>query len=83
MATTATTTQLKLKGIDHINFACADLERTIAFWRSIGVERAFDLVLHDPGVKTLHRAIDGRTVQIEPAVAHAAKARHQTAHPGH
>jgi catechol 2,3-dioxygenase-like lactoylglutathione lyase family enzyme len=43
-----TTTRLKLKGVDHINFACADLERTIAFWRSVGVEPAFDLVLHDP-----------------------------------
>ena len=42
------TSSLKLKGVSHINFACADLERTIAFWKTVGVECAFDLVLHDP-----------------------------------
>jgi catechol 2,3-dioxygenase-like lactoylglutathione lyase family enzyme len=39
---------LKLKGIDHINFASSDMDRTIAFWEGIGVACQFRLKLHDP-----------------------------------
>jgi catechol 2,3-dioxygenase-like lactoylglutathione lyase family enzyme len=39
---------LNLKGLDHINFACSDMERTIKFWKSIGVDCTFKLVLHNP-----------------------------------
>ncbi len=39
---------LQLKGIDHINFACSDMERTVRFWETLGVECAFKLVLHNP-----------------------------------
>src|SRR6266480_6049926 len=42
-----------------------------------------DLVLHDTGVKPLHRPVDRRAVRIEAAVAQAAEPRHQPAHPGH
>jgi catechol 2,3-dioxygenase-like lactoylglutathione lyase family enzyme len=35
-------------GISHINFACADMDKTIAFWENIGFEVKFRLTLHDP-----------------------------------
>jgi catechol 2,3-dioxygenase-like lactoylglutathione lyase family enzyme len=40
--------RLRIKGVDHINFACSDLKRTIAFWDSIGVKCTLNLHLHDP-----------------------------------
>lgn len=43
-----TAPRIKLQGIDHINFASTDMERTIAFWEKIGVNCQFRLKLHDP-----------------------------------
>ena len=40
--------RIALKGIDHVNFASSDMERTIRFWESIGVHCQFRLKLHDP-----------------------------------
>jgi catechol 2,3-dioxygenase-like lactoylglutathione lyase family enzyme len=40
--------RITMKGIDHINFASSDMERTIAFWESIGVACQFRLRLHNP-----------------------------------
>ena len=37
-----------LKGVDHVQFACSDMDRTIAFWESIGMGCRLDLVLHNP-----------------------------------
>ncbi len=39
---------LKLKGLDHINFASSDMDRTIKFWESIGIKCTFRLILHKP-----------------------------------
>ena len=39
---------LGLKGVDHVQFACTDMGRTVAFWESIGMRCQLDLVLHDP-----------------------------------
>lgn len=39
---------LQLKGVDHINFASSDMDRTIRFWDSLGVKCTFKLVLHNP-----------------------------------
>jgi catechol 2,3-dioxygenase-like lactoylglutathione lyase family enzyme len=43
-----TSERIRIKGIDHINFACSDMERTIAFWENIGVKCTLNLVLHEP-----------------------------------
>lgn len=43
-----TNQRLRLKRIDHINFACADMNRTIAFWENIGVKCTLSLQLHNP-----------------------------------
>jgi len=43
-----TAPRINLKGIDHINFASSDMERTIHFWESIGIPVQFRLKLHDP-----------------------------------
>src|SRR5450631_2690772 len=40
-----------------------------------------DLVLHDPGVEILHRAIDRGSRRIEAGIAQFAITRHQAAHP--
>ena len=37
-----------IKGIDHINFACSDMDRTIRFWESLEIKCAFKLALHNP-----------------------------------
>lgn len=37
-----------LKGVDHVQFACSDMDRTIQFWESIGMQCQLDLVLHNP-----------------------------------
>jgi poly-beta-1,6-N-acetyl-D-glucosamine biosynthesis protein PgaD len=42
-----------------------------------------DLVLHDPSMKVLNRAIDGRTCGIEARVAQISIPRHEPAHAGH
>ena len=42
------TQRLKIKGIDHINFACSDMQRTIDFWENLGVKCTLNLHLHDP-----------------------------------
>lgn len=42
------TPTLKLKGIDHINFACSDMDRTLRFWESLGFACSFKLTLHNP-----------------------------------
>jgi catechol 2,3-dioxygenase-like lactoylglutathione lyase family enzyme len=39
---------IALKGIDHINFASSDMERTIRFWEKLGVRYQFRLTLHNP-----------------------------------
>ena len=39
---------LKLTGLDHINFASSDMDRTIKFWEALGVKCTFRLVLHNP-----------------------------------
>ena len=44
----STNQPLKLKGLDHINFASSDMDRTIKFWESLGVKCTFRLMLHDP-----------------------------------
>ena len=36
------------KGVDHIQFACSDMDATIAFWERIGMSCKLKLVLHDP-----------------------------------
>jgi len=36
------------KGIDHVQFACSDMDRTIKFWESIGMKCTLKLVLHHP-----------------------------------
>jgi catechol 2,3-dioxygenase-like lactoylglutathione lyase family enzyme len=36
------------KGVDHVQFACSDMGRTIAFWESIGMRCQLNLVLHNP-----------------------------------
>lgn len=50
MATTIprVTSPIRLKGVDHINFACSNLERTIAFWAQLGVKCTLNLHLHNP-----------------------------------
>jgi catechol 2,3-dioxygenase-like lactoylglutathione lyase family enzyme len=37
-----------LKGVDHVQFACTDMDRTIAFWEAIGMRCQLNLVLHNP-----------------------------------
>jgi catechol 2,3-dioxygenase-like lactoylglutathione lyase family enzyme len=37
-----------IKGIDHINFACSDMGKTLEFWEGIGVKCTLNLRLHDP-----------------------------------
>lgn len=39
---------LRIKGVDHINFACSDMARTIAFWENLGVKCTLNLHLHEP-----------------------------------
>jgi hypothetical protein len=36
-----------IKGVDLINFACSDMERTLEFWEWIEVKRRVNLHLHD------------------------------------
>lgn len=36
------------KGVDHVQFACSDMDRTIAFWESLGMRCKLKLILHDP-----------------------------------
>jgi catechol 2,3-dioxygenase-like lactoylglutathione lyase family enzyme len=36
------------KGVDHVQFACSNMDRTIRFWESIGMRCYLKLVLHDP-----------------------------------
>jgi catechol 2,3-dioxygenase-like lactoylglutathione lyase family enzyme len=42
------TERLRIKGIDHVNFACSNMERTLEFWENLGVKCTLNLHLHDP-----------------------------------
>ena len=57
----------ELKGVDHVQFACTDMDRTIKFWESIGMRCQLDLVLHNP--ERHHFMIDIGRDQVMEGIA--------------